>query len=128
MHEVGNGLGIEAPPTAVQSLGIECREDPDPPAPEWNWNGWGVDTSNTRFQAPMAAGLTAAQVPSLRLKWAFGFPGAYATYGQPNAWDGRIFEGSENGTVYYLSIEGAFLTADNPKVHDFLRSFKLLKK
>jgi len=40
------------------------------------WNGWGNDpTTNSRFQTAKAAGLTAAQVPQLKLKWAFGFPG-----------------------------------------------------
>ena len=34
------------------------------------WNGWGVDLSNTRFQP--SPGLTAQQVPTLKLKWAFG--------------------------------------------------------
>jgi polyvinyl alcohol dehydrogenase (cytochrome) len=36
------------------------------------WNGWGVDIENTRFQATSSAGVTADQVPRLRLKWAFG--------------------------------------------------------
>src|SRR5215470_5311901 len=36
------------------------------------WNGWGKDTHNTRFQPEAQAGLTAAQVPRLKLKWAFG--------------------------------------------------------
>ena len=38
------------------------------------WNGWGDDASNRRFQNAKAAGLTAADVPKLKLKWAFGFP------------------------------------------------------
>ncbi len=40
------------------------------------WNGWGADASNARFQTAKAAGLPADQVPNLKLKWAFGFPGA----------------------------------------------------
>ncbi len=47
------------------------------------WNGWGNDVSNARFQSAKGAGLTAAQVPNLKLKWAFGFPGAEEVYGQP---------------------------------------------
>ena len=35
------------------------------------WSAWGVDPANTRFQTAAAAGLTAAQVPELKLKWAF---------------------------------------------------------
>src|SRR5580692_11105185 len=30
------------------------------------WNGWGVDSSNTRFQSDKTARLTAAQVPRLK--------------------------------------------------------------
>src|SRR5580704_12304008 len=34
------------------------------------WNGWGIDpTTNARFQPSGAAGLSLAQVPSLKLKW-----------------------------------------------------------
>ena len=40
------------------------------------WNGWGVDASNRRMQPAAMAGLRADQVPQLKLKWAFGFPGA----------------------------------------------------
>ena len=45
------------------------------------WNGWGNDAANTRFQNEKAAGLTAAQVPKLTLKWAFGFPGVVVGVG-----------------------------------------------
>ena len=67
------------------------------------WNGWGNDpTSNARFQPAKAAGLTAAQVPQLKLKWAFGFPGVEQTYGQPTVAGGRVFIGVETGAVYSL--------------------------
>jgi polyvinyl alcohol dehydrogenase (cytochrome) len=66
------------------------------------WNGWGVDASNSRFQPARAAGLTAETVPKLRLKWAFGFAGGTAAYGQPTIAGGRVFVGSDNGFVYSL--------------------------
>ncbi len=67
------------------------------------WNGWGVDpTSNARFQPASAAGLTAAQVPALKLKWAFGLPLADEAHSQPAIVGGRIFVGSDAGTVYSL--------------------------
>ncbi len=66
------------------------------------WNGWGVDLANTRFQPAGAAGLSAAEVPKLRLKWAFGFPGASAVYGQPTLAGGRVFVGADTGYVYAL--------------------------
>jgi polyvinyl alcohol dehydrogenase (cytochrome) len=64
------------------------------------WTGWGHDTSNTRFQN--AAGLAAADVPNLKLKWAFAFPGDLQSYGQTTVAGGRVFVGSWGGTVYSL--------------------------
>jgi polyvinyl alcohol dehydrogenase (cytochrome) len=48
------------------------------------------------------AGLTAAQVPQLHLKWAFGFPDATSAWAQPTVVGGRLYVGSQNGTVYSL--------------------------
>src|SRR5439155_395996 len=67
------------------------------------WNGWGVNASNTRYQDGAAAGFTAAQVPRLKLKWAFGFPGDVAADAQPTVVGGRVFVGSQSGNVYALS-------------------------
>jgi hypothetical protein len=39
-----------------------------------SWMSWGADASNSRF-APMG-GLTATDLPRLKLKWAFGYEGA----------------------------------------------------
>ena len=66
------------------------------------WNGWGVDIANTRFQPAKAAGLSASDVPRLKLKWAFGFPNGIHAYGQPVIAGGRIFVGSDTGFVYSL--------------------------
>jgi polyvinyl alcohol dehydrogenase (cytochrome) len=61
-----------------------------------SWNGWGADLSNTRFQAER---ISASQ---LKLKWAFGFPGAKAVSGQPTVAGGRVFVSADNGYVYSL--------------------------
>jgi len=69
-----------------------------------SWSGWGgVSTSNTRFQSASAAGLTAADVPKLKLKWAFGFPGDLQSNAQATMYGGRVFVGSPGGGVYALS-------------------------
>ena len=67
------------------------------------WNGWGVDSSNSRYQP--RPGITAAEVPNLKLKWAFGFPGGTQAYGNPVIVAGRVFVGSDSGTVYSLDAE-----------------------
>jgi len=67
------------------------------------WNGWGVDAANTRYQGAKNAGLDRKSVPKLKLKWAFGFPGATTAFGQPSVSGGRLFVGSAEGAVYALN-------------------------
>lgn len=69
------------------------------------WNGWGVDLGNSRFQPAAAAGLTAEQVPKLKLKWAFGFLNASSMYGQPTVAGRRVYVGANNGFVYSLDAK-----------------------
>jgi polyvinyl alcohol dehydrogenase (cytochrome) len=66
------------------------------------WNGWGVDLSNTRFQTAAQSGLSAADVPRLKLKWAFGLPETSHAWSQPSVVGGRVFVGSQGGRVYSL--------------------------
>lgn len=67
-----------------------------------SWNGWGNGPANNRFQTAAAAGLSAAQVPGLTLRWAFGFPGGTSAHAQPAVFAGRVFVGSDTGYVYSL--------------------------
>jgi len=60
------------------------------------WNGWGAGPSNTRFQSERI------QPQELKLKWAFGFPGAKAVSGQPAIVGGRVFVSADNGYIYSL--------------------------
>ena len=66
------------------------------------WNGWGNDVANTRFQPAKGAGLSAADVPKLKLKWAFAFEGATTASGQPAIFGGRVFVGNINTAFYAL--------------------------
>src|SRR6266536_4691937 len=79
-----------------------CPRDLDPPAHPPIRASWGVDLRNTRFQTLAAGGIDRERVKALKLKWAFGFPGAAATYGQPTSSAGMVCVGSEDGTVYAL--------------------------
>jgi polyvinyl alcohol dehydrogenase (cytochrome) len=67
-----------------------------------SWNGWGVDLQNSRHQPAAAAGLAPADVPRLKLKWSFGFPGASASGTQVSIVGNRLFVGSRNGVMYVL--------------------------
>ena len=70
-----------------------------------SWNAWGVDPTNSRFQNAKAAGLTAADVPKLKLKWAFGYPGVTTSFGTPTVFGGRVFVGAADGTVFSLNAQ-----------------------
>ena len=66
-----------ASPPADPTLG-RCATQPaalPDPSKLPQWNGWGNDPTNARFQPAAAAGLTTRSVPKLTLKWAFGIPG-----------------------------------------------------
>jgi polyvinyl alcohol dehydrogenase (cytochrome) len=86
-----------------------CAADAKPGAGGSSWNGWGVDEKNTRFQPAQAAGLTAEQIPRLQVKWAFGFPNTVTAYSQPTVVGGRVYTGSNDGTVYALDAQSGCL-------------------
>ena len=90
-----------------KSMPNQCTSNPTlaNPAEGRGWNGWGNGLSNTRFQTAGAAGLTAAQVPRLKLKWAFGFPTGVSANAQPAVVAGRVFVGSDNGFFYSLDAK-----------------------
>lgn len=66
------------------------------------WNGWGADLANSRFQPAAMAGLTPDQVPRLKLKWAFGFPGVTTVNAQPTVVGGVLFVGGADRKVRAL--------------------------
>jgi polyvinyl alcohol dehydrogenase (cytochrome) len=66
------------------------------------WNGWGANLSQHRFQPAEMAKLRSEDVPRLKLKWAFGFPGATRAQAQPTLMGGKLFVGSQSGKVYAL--------------------------
>jgi polyvinyl alcohol dehydrogenase (cytochrome) len=70
-----------------------------------SWNGWSPDATNARFQSAKAAGITATQVPNLKLKWAFGLPNAASLYSQPTVAGGRVFFGADTGYVYSVDAK-----------------------
>ena len=85
----------------------QCSSNPplSDPAAGPAWNGWGVNEMNTRFQSAKNAGLTAADVPKLKLKWAFGYPTGVSAFGQPTIASGRVFVGTDTGYVYSLDAK-----------------------
>lgn len=69
------------------------------------WIGWGRDLQNSRYQPPELAGMTAADVPRLELRWSFGLFDAAHARSHPTVAGGRVFVGSRSGTLYALDAK-----------------------
>ncbi|MEY4720451.1 MAG: hypothetical protein RIQ46_176, partial [Pseudomonadota bacterium] len=65
--------------------------------------GWGHD--NSRFVSAADGGLTVADAPALKLKWAFAYPASNRARSQPAVGWGAIFVGSQDGTVYAFDLK-----------------------
>ena len=101
-----SGIAWGSVPTAkVEEKLTQCASSPPLPTDALerpHWTGWGLDPENSHFQPAARAGLDAAGLPNLELKWAFGFPGGTTVSTQPAVAGGRIFLGSHEGGVYAL--------------------------
>lgn len=103
-HLSGRALGsaaadLPAPPPCTPERAAFDRNRP--PA----FAGAGLDLAATHSVSREQAGLGKADLPRLRLKWAFGFPGANRARSQPALGGGALFVGSHGGTVYALDRE-----------------------
>src|SRR5207247_2242511 len=99
----GRALGSMAPPATAP----RCSDAGTPlvaRASDPSWNGWGAGPTNNRYQPAGSAGLTAVQIPSLQVKWAFGFAGDLMAAAQPAVVGGRVFIGSTSGRVFSLGL------------------------
>jgi polyvinyl alcohol dehydrogenase (cytochrome) len=99
-------LTLAAAKSAPPPPSAFCTGKPEPfanPSRGANWSGWSPQPENTRFQDSAAAGITAADVPRLKLKWAFGLGDGIAARSQPSVAGGRLFVGDEVGSVHSLN-------------------------
>ena len=106
LAEFVTGKRFSSPLDLAPSPKAMCRATPGEFADPLSgpvWNGWGVNAQNTRTQDRNNAGMSAADVPKLKVKWAFGFPGELSADAQPSIAGGRVFVGTQSGTVYALS-------------------------
>jgi polyvinyl alcohol dehydrogenase (cytochrome) len=103
----GRSFGASKPLDPAAENGTACAK-PAPamdPARGPGWNGWGNGIANTRFQTRAVGGLTAADLPRLKLEWAFGYANVSSARTQPAVVAGRLFVASENGQVHALDAK-----------------------
>ncbi len=90
----GKAFGGEVTGRAKEAFCKQSPGDIDDPLSGSVWNGWGVDSSNSRYQPN--PGFLAADVPKLKLKWAYALPGAVSVNTQPVIVGGRVFLGGRS--------------------------------
>lgn len=100
---IANYLGRPAA-SAQMSEANACSVSAKPMTKTPLWNGWGPDLSNSRFQPAELAGLSKSQIPQLRVKWAFGYPGATSAGGPPTIIGDRLFVAGGDGRIYSLDL------------------------
>src|SRR5579862_3318524 len=99
-------LAVPTPQPQPPPSSAFCAGKPGPlpnPVQGSNSSAWSPEPANTRFQDTAAAGITAADVPRLKLKWAFGLGQGIAARSQPSIAGGRLYVGDETGAVYSLN-------------------------
>lgn len=67
-----------------------------------DWRSWGRDLASSRFQPE--PGFSAAQVPHLKLRWSFAYPGQ-AAFGQPAVVGDLVLTGGTGGRVFALDAQ-----------------------
>jgi polyvinyl alcohol dehydrogenase (cytochrome) len=89
-------------PTVATSRTLRCTTaiPTTDPTRSPGWLGWGGDATNARYVAD--GGLRAADLPKLKLKWAFGYEGATSSRVQPAYAGGKLFAASDNGELHAL--------------------------
>ena len=98
----GKRLGADTVMTGAVVNACTTRTPMRDPRRTAGWNGHGNGPTATRFQPASAGRITAANLPRLKLKWAFGYANVGAARAQPTLAGGRLFVASENGEVHAL--------------------------
>jgi polyvinyl alcohol dehydrogenase (cytochrome) len=100
-YVTGKRMGVAAP---VNQLVNACKA-PKPmrdAAAMPGWNGHGNGAAANRYANAKAGGITAEDLPRLKLRWAFGYANVGAARAQPTVAGGRVFVASENSEVHAL--------------------------
>ena len=98
----GLPFGAPKPPTAPACSGTAARFDV---GREPDTVGWGFNAQNTHFIPGTVARLAPADIPNLKVKWAFAYPAAVRARSLPTFAFGALYVGSQDGTVYALDAK-----------------------
>jgi len=105
VSEYATGKRLSSAQTTAAQVVNRCTADSamQDPAKGASWNGHGNGPAATRYADAKSGGISAADLPRLKLKWAFGYANVGAARAQPTLAGGRLFVASENGEVHALN-------------------------
>ena len=92
-----------AAPQVTPTCGTQPAFSANANTPEWN--GWSTKITNSRFQDAASAGLTAADLGRLKLKWAFNLGDVSEARSQPAVLGRYVFIGATTGALYALDAD-----------------------
>jgi polyvinyl alcohol dehydrogenase (cytochrome) len=98
----GTPFGASTPPTAARCTGTAAHFDL---GREPDIFGWGFGLENTHFIPGKIAKLAPADIPRLKVKWSFAYPGSVRARSRPTFAYGAVYVGSQNGIVYALDAK-----------------------
>ncbi len=90
--------GKEPQPRAAPDAN-PCPTGSEPVLSFGDWRSWGRELASWRYQGE--PGFTAAQVPQLKLRWTFAYPGR-AAFNQPAVVGDLVLTGGTGGRVFAL--------------------------
>ncbi|MEP7000941.1 MAG: PQQ-binding-like beta-propeller repeat protein [bacterium] len=97
--------GLRAQASSPQANACSAATLRRAPSSRAQWTRWGGDVHNTRIVANSADALTAADLPKLTLRWSYNLGAIANARSQVAVASGRVFAGSEAGTVAALDLE-----------------------
>ena len=89
---------------AAASSAPTCDASRKPPAGTSDWGSWGVTLSNERLQK--SPGFTTAQIPNLKLRWAFGFEGEVEAAANPTIAGDRVSSAAARAALFAGTHDG----------------------
>jgi polyvinyl alcohol dehydrogenase (cytochrome) len=101
---LGTAVTVERKRNEIAGLCKSGGRGSSQPANSLSWPNWGGGLANMRFQAAKDAGINPQDLAHLTLKWAFAFSDTSTMRSQPAIYQGRIFAGGQDGSVYALDV------------------------
>ena len=105
---ISNYSSVFSQVLGAPAISIKCSDLKNlkfEPTTTSNWNGWGNDLNQSRYQNFNNSRISIQNVASLKLKWVYGFPGTEKMDSQPTIFGGLVFTSAGKNKIYALDAK-----------------------